>query len=339
LRVNEGTGPLFLVGVWRSGTSLLQTLLNQHSQIGLMYEAELPLLKPLFLGGNAKSDWLERWEFWNSALSRHRIDADDVLPPAGDLRSSSETVYRNYAWRRGASIFGEKSPNYWDCLDQVSKTFPSASFIVLWRNPLAVCRSVMSAAQSEPYFAKRGMLLRALLACHKLRQQCDLLQKRGIAVHEVHYEELVRDPAATLQGICTFLDISLEARMISLEDADRMSVYAGQHHSLVKGDRIVSSGERPENLPGKFKGKVEGYVALWREQSGGAFPRYVSPASANVGKPGFWERQWDRLALWFLRRMDAAVVFIYSWAPLFLLRAWRGRKRPAGVVLAARGDR
>ena len=335
----KGTGPLFLVGVWRSGTSLLQTLLNQHSRIGLMYEAELPLLKPLFLGGNAKSDWLERWEFWNSALTRHRIEAEDVLQPAVDLRNTSETVYRRYARRNGAAIFGEKSPNYWDCLDQVSKTFPSAGFIVLWRNPLAVCRSVMSAGQSEPYFAKRGMLLRSLLACHKLREQCDLLLKRGIAVHEVHYEELVRDPAATLQGICAFLEISLESRMISLEDADRLSVYAGQHHSLVKGDRIVSSEQRPENLPGKFKDKIDRYVALWREQSGGAFPRYVSPASADAGKPGFLEQQWDRLALWFLRRMDAAVVSIYCWAPLWLLRAWRGRKRSAGVVLAARGDR
>jgi len=30
--------PVFVVGVFRSGTSLLYSLLNQHPEIGLMYE-------------------------------------------------------------------------------------------------------------------------------------------------------------------------------------------------------------------------------------------------------------------------------------------------------------
>ena len=63
-----------MVGIWRSGTSLLYTLLNQHPQIALTYESDLFLLRSLFRGGSAKSDWLERWEFWNNALTRHNID-------------------------------------------------------------------------------------------------------------------------------------------------------------------------------------------------------------------------------------------------------------------------
>jgi hypothetical protein len=338
LQVNEVKGPLFLVGVWRSGTSLLQTLLNQHSQVGLMYEAELPLLKPLFQGGAAKSDWLERWNFWNSALTRHRIDPQGVLPRTTDLAAAAETVYRSYAQRNGAVIFGEKSPNYWDSLDRLSKTFPSARFIIIWRNPMAICRSVKSAARTEPYFAKRGMLLRSLLACQKLRAQRNRLVARGIPVHELQYEELVRDPTATLQEICGFLDIPLQSRMITLEDADRLSFYEGKHHSLAKGDRIVSSQLRVENLPRKFKDKIDRYIALWQEQSNGAFPLYASPAPGSVCKPSPLERVGDGLALWFLRLLDAAVVWIYSWAPLFLLRAWRARKRPAGALLPARED-
>ena len=49
-------GPVFVVGIWRSGTSLLYTLLNQHPLIALMYEADLPLLKQLFYRLPAK--WL-----------------------------------------------------------------------------------------------------------------------------------------------------------------------------------------------------------------------------------------------------------------------------------------
>ncbi len=46
-RESMSPGPLFVVGMWRSGTSLLYALLNQHPQIGLMYESDFALLSPL----------------------------------------------------------------------------------------------------------------------------------------------------------------------------------------------------------------------------------------------------------------------------------------------------
>ncbi len=86
-------GPLFVVGMWRSGTSLLYALLNQHSQISLMYEAELPVLKPLFMLRGGKSDWTKRWNFWNSALDRHQIPADEIPDSVKDLPSAVRAVY------------------------------------------------------------------------------------------------------------------------------------------------------------------------------------------------------------------------------------------------------
>ena len=326
-----------MVGVWRSGTSLLQTLLNQHSQIGLMYEADLPLLSALFLG-KPKSDWLARWEFWNSALTRHRIDTQAVPSQPADLRNAAETIYRRYAAQNGKTIFGEKSPNYWDSLEWLSRIFPTARFIIIWRNPLGICRSVVSAARNEPYFARRGMLLRALLGCRKLKEQRDGLVARGVAVHELHYEDLVRDPLAALKNLCAFLGVPLETRMASLEDADRGSLYEGQHHSLVKGDRIVAAAPRPENLPRPFRGKIDRYIALWREESHGTFPLHIPATATNAHKPGHWERFKDRFALFLLRRLDAGVALAFCWSPMPILKAWRARKRPAAVLRPARDD-
>jgi len=101
----ETPGPVFVVGMWRSGTSLLYTLLNQHPGIALMYEADLPLLRQLFRNGRSKQDWLERWEFWNSALSRHRIDRQQIPHNVPDLRSAAEIVWKQYA---GGALYGEK---------------------------------------------------------------------------------------------------------------------------------------------------------------------------------------------------------------------------------------
>jgi hypothetical protein len=103
------TGPLFVLGLWRSGTSLLYVLLNQHPQIALLYEADLPMLRPLFYVQRPKARWLERWDFWNdSVMKRHQLSPDHIHPQTTGLRAATEATYRSYAQAKGAAIWGRK---------------------------------------------------------------------------------------------------------------------------------------------------------------------------------------------------------------------------------------
>src|SRR5579863_4345776 len=86
-QVTPCDGPLFVVGMFRSGTSLLYALLNQHPQIALMYEGDLPHLQSLFWIPRDTADWLERWEFWNMALTRHKIDTSNIPDGIRDLKA------------------------------------------------------------------------------------------------------------------------------------------------------------------------------------------------------------------------------------------------------------
>src|SRR5271165_1539861 len=65
--------PVFLVGVFRSGTSLLCSLLNQNPRVALMYECDVWNFPRLLLPSRFKLNWVERLEFYNQALSRHRM--------------------------------------------------------------------------------------------------------------------------------------------------------------------------------------------------------------------------------------------------------------------------
>src|SRR5579885_3034446 len=69
--------PLFVVSMWRSGSSLLYALLNKHPQVGLMYEADLSLIRTVFRKPKGWRDWASRWQFWNEALTRHGLNAED----------------------------------------------------------------------------------------------------------------------------------------------------------------------------------------------------------------------------------------------------------------------
>jgi len=322
MSTDSTSGPLFVVGIWRSGTSLLYTLLNQHPQIALLYEGELSVMRPLFSSGRAKRDWIERWDFWNQGPSRHGIDGSGI-PPGLDIRSATEAVCKQYADRKGASIWGCKSPQYYDCLPQLAGEFPNAKFIAIWRDPTAICRSIVRAAARSHYFARRGMILRALLGVEELKRGCDQLIRQGTRVHQLHYEDLVRDPAAEMTAICRFLEIPFDSRMLSLEDADRSAIYVSEHHSLVNGKGIVSSARRPEALSPSAKRKIQRYIRLWKDRSGGTWPVHPEQLDSNVGTPGGFELWRDRILFFWFARYDSLVLLIYSFLPLFILSGYR----------------
>lgn len=113
-------GPVFVVGMWRSGTSLLYALLNQHPQIGLMYESDFALLSPLFVLPRKSSSWVPKVDSWNGALTRHKIDTASIPENTVGLPNAFREVAQQYARKKGATIWGCKSPNYYDCMNQLS---------------------------------------------------------------------------------------------------------------------------------------------------------------------------------------------------------------------------
>lgn len=315
--------PVFVVGIWRSGTSLLYALLNQNPKLSLMYESDLLLLAPMFWGGRSKSDWKKRWDFWNTGLTRHQLDRDRLPDHPASLASAIEGVCRQYA---GAEIWGCKSPSYYDRLNQLSLLFPGARFIIIWRDPSDTLRSIVRASENSNWFGKTGMSVRALLGDLEMKKGCDLLLERGCRVHQLHYEELVRDPAAEMSAVCKFLGIPYDPRMGTLQGADRSAIFSARHHAMVKGERIVSGSRHSEVLSQQLKKKVDRYVVFWKKRYGGNWPVYPLVPESSAGA-AFPERAFDSLAFAVFRAWDRAVALVYCFAPVFLLAAYRRIKR------------
>ena len=334
LAKNQSSGPLFVVGMWRSGTSLLYALLNQHHDIGLMYEDDLPLLWPMFMGGRAKRDWSARWNFWNSAPERHKIDLSRIPEPRPNLKAALEFAYK----RTGVAIWGAKSPNYYDSMASLAQIFPNARFIIIWRDLRGICSSIARAARQHSWFSRIGMTHRTILGYRQMKFERDRLLSAGMQVHEIHFENLVSDPERTMKGICEFLKISFDPQMCSLINADRSAVFNHDHHALVNSSRIVSSQDRPEVLPLPVKNKIARYTRLWKGEHAGQWPVYASNAEDDRSKPSQLERLRDRLLYRVLRTYDLGIIFIYCYAPMFLLRSYRSLKRQPAPA-ATRGVR
>src|SRR5215472_3100176 len=94
---------LFVVGLWRSGTSLVHALLNQHPQVRLMYEAEPFDLWPRLPDAVWPGDWPRRLEFYNQTISRHQLTPAD-LALHKSAREAVVGMYRAFAAQRGATV-------------------------------------------------------------------------------------------------------------------------------------------------------------------------------------------------------------------------------------------
>lgn len=332
-------GPLFVVGVPRSGTSLLYALLNQHPQIALLYEGDLPGLWPLFLTRRSKAQWLERWNFWNGSIERHQIDTSRIPSDVSDIGMATEAAYRQYAQKKGASIWGCKSPNQYDSLVRLAALFPNARFVMIRRDPADVCRSIIRASKDSARFKQKGLTHRALLGCYRLGIERDRLLQRGVRVHVLQYQDLIRTPADELMKICRFLEIPFHAGMASLQNADRSAVMEGAHNTLVKGESIVASRQQPEVLPVKFRRKIERYKSFWRQKD---IDWAILPPSeeSKLTKPPLLERAYDQLLYRLLRSWDLFVVFVYCFGPVRLLtayRAWKGGTSLTRFAFASNG--
>jgi Sulfotransferase family len=310
--------PLFVLSVYRSGSSLLYALLNQHSQIALLYEGDLPAMQ-LFLWGQFRNGgWRQRWEFWNQGASRHGIAMDSLPARVSNVWEATRFVYANVARRKQAAVCGEKSPRWYNCALRVAENFPDARFIFLWRDLQSVVGSVARAALTEKSFRKAGFAREMLLGTEKLRQACDALKAQGRLVHEVNYEDLTANTSECMRQICQFLELEFEPQVASLKGADLSAITEGEHHKLVRSNRIVGEPRQQEVLSPALAAKSQRYICRWKQRYGGKWPKYPVELPKGTRPPPWLELWCDRIANQTLLLWEKVfIVILHQIRPLF----------------------
>lgn len=319
-------GPLFVVSMWRSGSSLLYALLNKHPQVALMYEADLLLLRSVFLKPRPLRDWARRWEFWNEAFRRHGLSTTDVAS-AADFPTAFAAVHQLYAQRRGATIWGDKSPNYYDRLNEMADNFPHARFVIVWRDPYGTANSILLAASlGNSYFSRKGAVLCGVRGYEIFKRECDRLLARGKPVCQLNYEDLITDTPAVMQSVCQFLQIPYDDSLSILAGADRSAVLNGQHHANLKSDQIVR-GPRPQRIDSTLRRKISQYLASWHQLYGAGWPPRPQTTDSRPKPLGKISQFIDGALYRFWRTRDRISPIVFSFVPISLLQRYRDMKQ------------
>jgi len=261
--------PVFVVGVFRSGTSLLCSILNQNPQVALMFECNVWNFPRPLLNQRFKRNWAERIEFFNQALSRHGMVSENDLSGLEKIRTSHD-LYHTFGERKGAVAYGEKSPFYCDRLLQLHDQYPGAYFVLVWRNPVEVYRSVLNAGKTSRFFGRPGMLSRLIYYQEQAICQSALIEAKGARVFRLDYAEIVDHTEKVCQEVSSFLEVPYDARMLQLNRVDLSATYKAPHHAHLRRG-IIERQKYAEELvrPATMK-KLKRYCCRWeRLQAGG----------------------------------------------------------------------
>jgi hypothetical protein len=313
------SNPVFLVGVFRSGTSLLCSMLNQNPRLALMYECDVWNFPRPLLNARFRNNWAERIEFYNQSLSRHKLITEKDVSALQHIRTPLE-LYQSFGAKKGASLSGEKSPFYCDRLVQLHELYPRAFFILVWRNPAEVYRSVLKAGETSRFFGRPGMLSRMIYHQEQAIRQGCLIKQAGARVLCVNYADIVEHTEKTCRALSAFLEVEYDEKMLRLNTADLTAVYQAPHHAYLRRGVIERQKYERELVPPAILHKLERYQRHWEQlQADGLAAR----TNGHSDQPGSAEFIYHNFTGRVLSNYDSLVRVGFEFLPVAWLRVYR----------------
>ncbi len=212
---NSSRGYVFVIGLPRSGTTLVERILTGHS--GVRSNGETDNFATALLGRLVRA-----------ADGSAKPDLGDVFARAAAAEPGA--VAARYAARAGEASAGqkivEKLPMNYLYLGAIRRALPGAQLVLVRRDPLDSCfamyRTLFAAAYPFSYDLQE--LARYYAAYARLIEHW----KRclGESLLEVRYEELVAQPSAVGSTLASHCEITWDARALAVERHTGVSLTA-----------------------------------------------------------------------------------------------------------------
>jgi Sulfotransferase family len=208
---------IFVVGVARSGTTLLRLMLDAHPQLAIPPETHfIPRVIRACDGPEPHAAVLaeitghRRWPDFglDADALRERLESHRRLTPGAAMRE----FYGLYAQKHGKSRWGDKSTNYIRQMKSISRILPEARFVHLIRDGRDVALSLVAVHFGPTGVAEAAEKWRGEIV--KARRQAEHLRH----YIELRYEDLIGDPEPVLRRVCDATDLPWDDAMLRYQE-------------------------------------------------------------------------------------------------------------------------
>ena len=221
--------PVIVLGVGRSGTTLLRVMLDRSSQIAIPYESFFvtPLAHRHGRRPNLDDFLDDLGRFYQ--LYEWGIAPEDVRPRLREGMTTGEAisaVFEVYAEREGKLRWGDKTPLYMQHLRLLERLFPDALWVHLVRDGRDAALSFLELPEG---FSGKTWALPRTAAQFAARWRTEILAARKLGTHvgarylELRYEDLVTEPERELRRVCEHASLTWEPAMLEHADVPEVS--------------------------------------------------------------------------------------------------------------------
>ena len=247
---DEGPRPLFIVGMPRSGTTLLERILGHHAMVADAGELH---------------DFVRQMRWCADIPGRGKLDlplARAAERQAAERKDFFEELGRRYLdhtrWRaRGKPVYTDKMPLNFMALPWIARALPQARILHMVRGPMDTCFSNLKEWFGGAYNYSYDQLE---MANHFRRYRALMAHWRRLypdRILDVRYDELVEDPAKAMREVLAFCGLpwqegleAIEKRTDAVSTASAMQVREPIH------DRFLQQWRRYEAHLGPLRQRL-----------------------------------------------------------------------------------
>jgi hypothetical protein len=248
--------PVFIVGVGRSGTSLLQSMLHAHQDIAFLPETHFfrhYIARPYSRWKHERNgaETFQSTLVSDEEYQRANIPAEELLAPflnnacSFSLTAVYTRLLRLYRDREEVSVIGEKDPRLIDYLPQLRHAFPGARILHIVRDP----RDVLLSRRKAEWSAGRPDWLHVMTCSAQMHQGRKQGHRSfGSRYMEVRYEDLLTEPERILSQVAKHVGVEYSNAMLTFQHSAEELV-----HESERGWKEETTGPLLRDNTGKWR--------------------------------------------------------------------------------------